>query len=71
MVAFQDLLEYRSGIYETQGDLNLMMGSHAVLIEGFGIENNLEFWIVRNSWGANWGEHQGYFRIRIGNSFIA
>ncbi len=71
MVAFQDLLEYSSGVYETEGDFNFMMGSHAVVIEGFGFEHDLEYWLVRNSWGSNWGEHQGHFRIRIGDSYIA
>jgi C1A family cysteine protease len=35
---------------------------HAVEIVGFGIENDIKYWTVRNSWGADWGE-EGYFRI--------
>ncbi len=42
---------------------------HAVLMVGFGTEKDLikstDYWLVRNSWGAAWGE-DGYFRIQRG-----
>jgi len=28
---------------------------HCVQITGFNTENNVEYWIVRNSWGTSWG----------------
>jgi cathepsin F len=41
---------------------------HAVLVTGYGnggLITSVDFWNVKNSWGADWGE-KGYFRLQRG-----
>ena len=40
---------------------------HAVEIVGFGTENGIDYWKVRNSWSTSWGE-SGYFRLQRSSS---
>ncbi|CAJ0580564.1 unnamed protein product, partial [Mesorhabditis spiculigera] len=62
------LYSYTGGIfYPTQSTCSSTsnVGAHAMTIVGYGSENGVPYWIVRNSWGATWGEG-GYFRMRKG-----
>lgn len=36
--------------------------NHAVVVVGYGTENGMDYWLVRNSWGTGWGE-DGYIKI--------
>uniref|UniRef100_A0A7S3JEA4 Peptidase C1A papain C-terminal domain-containing protein n=1 Tax=Euplotes harpa TaxID=151035 RepID=A0A7S3JEA4_9SPIT len=64
---YEDFMSYKSGIYHhTTGQF---LGGHAVKIVGWGVEDNVNYWIVANSWSTSWGEN-GYFRIRLGDSGI-
>jgi len=53
-------------IYEWDGK-GETVGGHAVVIVGWGIERSKKFWLVRNSWGTEWGDG-GYFRITRGDN---
>lgn len=49
-----DLYFYRSGVFtDNWNQCKGMSANQAVLIVGYGSENNEEFWIVRNSWGES------------------
>ncbi len=38
---------------------------HGVLVVGYGVEDDIPYWLVKNSWGEDWGD-KGY--VKIGRS---
>ena len=56
---------YKGGVYSEE--ITETETNHTVSLVGFGKEKatGREYWIVRNSWGTQWGE-DGYFRIQTG-----
>lgn len=55
------LMEYTSGIYyDKTCDPNKL--NHSMLMVGYGSEGGEDFWLVKNSWGVEWGEG-GYVKM--------
>jgi cathepsin L len=53
---------YKGGIYNDPKCSSTRL-DHEVLLTGYGQdEDEIEYWIVKNSWGLAWGEH-GYIRM--------
>ncbi|KAJ5071697.1 cathepsin l1 [Anaeramoeba ignava] len=51
-----DFYDYSSGVYYNAKCPNTTH-NHAVLVVGYGHDSNsdMDYWIVKNSWGASWG----------------
>ncbi|TKY54415.1 Thiol protease aleurain [Spatholobus suberectus] len=70
-VAFEvvsDFRFYKKGVYtsDTCGSKPMDV-NHAVLAVGYGVEDGVPYWIIKNSWGDNWGDN-GYFKMELGKN---
>ena len=53
-------MSYESGVYSGTCGSTI---DHAVVLVGYGTEGGKDYYLVRNSWGASWGEG-GYIKIQ-------
>ncbi|XP_020270538.1 oryzain gamma chain-like [Asparagus officinalis] len=63
----QSFALYKGGVYtsDTCGSSSMDV-NHAVVAVGYGVENGMPYWLIKNSWGADWGM-DGYFRMNWQN----
>jgi cathepsin B len=66
MEVYSDFIQYTSGVYVLANNAT-DLGGHAIKITGWGhdTKSGLDYWIVQNSWGTDWGMN-GLFWIQRG-----
>eukprot|EP00753_Platysulcus_tardus_P008893 PLAT1687.1.p1 GENE.PLAT1687.1~~PLAT1687.1.p1 ORF type:complete len:548 (-),score=240.10 PLAT1687.1:74-1660(-) len=73
------LFYYTDGVYSghmkedevaVDGNSRWEKTNHAVLAMGWGVLDGKKYWLIKNSWGPDWGQ-DGYFRLLRGEDNIA
>jgi len=53
---------YHGGVYHESRCSSVQL-DHGVTVVGYGNEDGKDYWLVKNSWGATWGE-KGYIKMQ-------
>merc|ERR1712168_416272 len=65
--------DYKTGIYDaantdcTEGVWDGTI-NHVMTAVGYGQENGIDYWIIKNSWGADSRGDQGYWKVKMGEN---
>lgn len=62
--ATTDFQLYKSGVFTAKCGTDL---NHGVLLVGYSGQNGLDYYILKNSWGVDWGMENGYMHLGKGN----
>ena len=65
---FKNNANWKNIIYK-KNDIYDSGGGHAVIIVGYGVENNTYYWITQNSWDENFCD-KGFFKVEFGQANI-
>nr|DAA06106.1 TPA_inf: cathepsin B [Acyrthosiphon pisum] len=63
---YDDFISYKSGVYFKSPNATYL-GGHSVKCIGWGVERNVSYWLMMNSWNNTWGDG-GNFKIRRGTN---
>ena len=55
-------MQYAGGVITDESCFSSKEVNHAVLVVGYGEDNGLPYFLVKNSWGETWGE-KGFVKI--------
>ena len=64
--AHMSFMLYSSGVY-SEPKCSRSRLNHAALVVGYGTEDGKDYWLVKNSWGTDWGM-DGYIKISRGDN---
>lgn len=64
---YRDFNYYKSGIYYHKAGEYVC--GHYMKVIGWGVENNEHYWVIANSFGADWGDH-GFVKFKMGDCGI-
>lgn len=53
---------YKAGTIYAPTNCRPKMMNHCVTLVGYGAQDGQDYWLIRNSWGTQWGD-QGYFMM--------
>lgn len=67
LYASNDYFFYKKGIYSGASCPARVNQNHAVVLAGYGEENGVKYYLMKNSWGTSWGDN-GYMKIKRGNN---
>ena len=62
---YEDFVTYSSGVYQHVAGSSI--GGHSIKIIGWGVENDVKYWLCANSWNTEWGD-KGFFKILRGTN---
>ncbi|CAJ0933512.1 unnamed protein product, partial [Mesorhabditis belari] len=67
ILANNKFMYYDGGIFDAtcDGEKEEDLGNHAMVMVGWGEEDGRQYWLIRNSYGEEWGEN-GYIRFLAG-----
>ena len=51
---------FKKGVYDK---CTTHSTNHAVVTVGWGTENGVDYWLIKNSWGKGWGD-KGYIKVK-------
>jgi len=61
------IVDYNGGIANIPNQPGI---DHIISVVGWGVDNGVKYWKIRNSWGAYWGE-MGYIRLVKGQDQLS